>query len=158
MKLFLNIVYCLMEFTVDCSISIRKGYYKKHYGDNWQKHLKKLIIGQIESKLNMLSIVFWFVTSLDFLIITISLIDCYVFNHKWRTMSFVLGSIATLAMFMPYYFWRRKNYDELIAKHEYVVDKPRYSKIQKIAVLLAYFIFGLSPLIVLAVFAPLTSK
>lgn len=87
--------------------------------------------------------------------------DIPAFTGKERDkdgLSVVLGFIVTLVILAPYYIWRRKNYKELIVKHEYIVDAPRFSRMQKVVVLCGTIIYGITPLIALVVFAPLTSR
>lgn len=158
MNLFLNFIYCLMEIAIDCSTWIRKSYYIKHYGKNWNNKLKEVLLGNIESQLNMLCAYLWFMTSSNLIIITSCLIDCYVLKNSNHGLSAILGLIVTIILLTPYYLWRRKNYDELISKHDYINNIPRYSRTLKIAVLLLFFVYGITPIISLAIFAPITSN
>ena len=54
MKYFLNILYCIMELGVDSSEMIRKGIYKRLYGDEWEARLKETLIRNIPSQLYFL--------------------------------------------------------------------------------------------------------
>lgn len=157
-RLFLGLIYCLMESVIDCSACLRKEYYKKRYGNEWENKLKEVLRGNLESQLNMLTAYFWLMTSANLMIITSCLIDYYVLKNSNDGLSAALGFVVTLGILTPYYLWRRKNYDALIAKHDYLENIPHYSKVKKIAVFLGFLLYGITPLISLAIFAPLTSK
>lgn len=158
MKIYLKIIYCLMEAAIDCSAWIRTSYYKKHYGKEWKEKLKETLRSNIDSQLNMLSVFLWFTTSCNLIIITGCLIDSYVLKNGNDGLSVVFGFIVTLVILAPYYIWRRKNYEKLIVKHEYIVDAPHFSRMQKVVALCGMLVYGITPLFALVVFAPLTSR
>ena len=147
MKYFLNMLYCMMELAVDVSAMIRKDIYKRRYGDVWEARLKETLVRNIPSQLFFLSGAFWFVILLTPFTITACLLE----QRCGVGLAMIIGAAISLITVFPYYLWRRKHYDELIAKHEYIGGRPRYNMFQKIAVFIGYWFFMAIPMSALVV-------
>lgn len=147
MKYFLNILYCIMELGVDVSEMIRKGIYKRWYGDEWEARLKETLIRNVPSQLYFLAGGFWFFIIMTPIVITGRLLERYCSSN----LAMIIGIAVSLITILPYYLWRRKHYDELIANHEYVDGRPRYNKFQKIAAIIGYCSLAVIPLIALVI-------
>ena len=147
MKYFLNILYCIMELCVDVSEMIRKGIYKRLYGDVWEARLKESLIRNVSSQLYLLSGGFWFVI----LLTPFTIAACLLERCCGTDLAMIIGAVVSLVSVSPYYLWRRKHYDELIANHEYVTGRPRFNKLQKIAAFMGYCSLAVIPMIALVV-------
>lgn len=147
MKYFLNILYCIMELCVDSSEMIRKGIYKRLYGDEWEARLKETLIRNVPSQLYLLGGGFWFVI----LLTPFTIAACLLERCCGIDLAMIIGAVVSLVTVSPYYIWRRKHYDELIANHEYVTGRPRFNKFQKIAALISYCSLAVIPMIALVV-------
>lgn len=138
-------LYCIMELSVDVSEMIRKGIYKRLYGDEWEVRLKKTLIRNVPSQLFFLGGGFWFVILLTPFTITACLLEL----HCGTDLAMIIGAVVSLVTISPYYLWRRKHYDELIANHEYVDGRPRYNRFPKIAAFIGYCSLFAIPMIAL---------
>lgn len=145
MNLFLNMLYCIMELSVDVSEMIRKNIYKRWYGDEWEARLKATLIRNVSSQLYFLGGGFWWIILMTPFIITAALLE----RSCGTDLAMIIGAAVSLATVSPYYLWRRKHYDELIANHEYVAGRPRYNKFQKIAAFIGYCSLFLIPMLAL---------
>ncbi len=119
MKYFLSVLYCIMEFGVDVSEMIRKGIYKRWYGDEWEARLKETLIRNIPSQLRFLSGAFWFV----FLLTPFTVTACLLELRCGINLAMIIGAVVSIIVVSPYYLWRRKHYDELIAGHDTIGSK-----------------------------------
>lgn len=147
MKYFLNILYCIMELCVDVSEMIRKGLYKRWYGDQWEARLKETLIRNVPSQLYLLGGGFWFVI----LLTPFTIAACLLERCCGIDLAMIIGAVVSLVTVSPYYLWRRKHYDELISNHEYVTGRPRFNKLQKIAAFMGYCSLAVIPMIALVV-------
>ena len=147
MKYFLNIIYRIMELCIDVSEMIRKGIYKRWYGNEWEAKLKKTLIRNVPSQLYLLSAGFWFTILLTPFTITACLLEL----HCGINIAMLTGAAVSIITVSPYYLWRRKHYDKLIANHEYVAGRPRYNKFQKIAAFIGYCSLLVIPMITLVI-------
>ena len=134
-----------MELCVDVSEMIRKGIYKRLYGDEWEVRLKKTLIRNVSSQLYFLGGGFWWIILMTPFIITAVLLE----RSCGTDLAMLIGAAVSLATVSPYYLWRRKHYDELIANHEYVDGRPRYNMFQKIAAFIGYCSLFAIPMIAL---------
>lgn len=147
MKYFLNMLYRIMELGIDVSEMIRKGIYKRLYGDEWEARLKETLIRNVPSQLYLLSSGFWFVILLS----PFTIAACLLERCCGIDLAMIIGVVVSLAIVSPYYLWRRKHYDELIANHEYVTGRPRFNKVQKISAFIGYCCLFAIPMIALVV-------
>ena len=147
MKYLLNMLYCILELSVDVSDMIRKGIYKRLYGDEWEVRLQKTLIRNVPSQLYFLGGGFWFVILLTPFTITACLLEL----HCGINIAMLIGAAVSIITVSPYYLWRRKHYDELIANHEYVDGRPRYNRFPKIAAFIGYCSLFAIPMIALVI-------
>ena len=147
MNFFLYMLYCIMELCVDVSEMIRKGIYKRLYGNEWEARLKKTLIRNVPSQLYFLGGGFWFVI----LLTPFTIAACLLERCCGIDLAMIIGAVVSLVTVSPYYIWRRKHYDELIANHEYVTGRPRYNRFQKIAAFIGYCGLFAIPMIALVV-------
>ena len=136
-----------MELSVDVSEMIRKGIYKRLYGDEWEVRLQKTLIQNVPSQLYFLGGGFWFVILLTPFTITACLLEL----HCGINIAMLIGAAVSIITVSPYYLWRRKHYDELIANHEYVDGRPRYNRFPKIAAFIGYCSLFAIPMIALVI-------
>ena len=126
---------------------MRKGIYKRLYGDEWEVRLQKTLIRNVPSQLYFLGGGFWFVILLTPFTITACLLEL----HCGINIAMLIGAAVSIITVSPYYLWRRKHYDELIANHEYVDGRPRYNRFPKIAAFIGYCSLFAIPMIALVI-------